>query len=227
MPAPAPIPVEAAAAGIGDRLDEPGLESIVELNVSVSSTEQATILAVPLLAPTLFLGYRLRRVTLGGGLDLIRVDNFARLLDAASMTTTTTPIASLTDIEIRPGVRVSLVESRDRKTELIGDFDIGYIAQSSGGTANSAGMSTPTNSEYIVQGGIGLRRWLAPSFAIGVTTVHPLRPDQHPVQRHGPRRVELDVGVDDDAVRVAAADRRAVAPHVTDVTQRSRRAALR
>lgn len=168
-PAPAPVAVEPAepehehehaATGFAIEL---GLETVVlpQTNVSGGSTVD-----IPLVAPTLFLGYRLRRITLGIGLDLIRVDQSTSQTMA---TTTTTTDMSLTNIEVAPGIRVVALESADHKTELLGVLDLGYIAQSTGGTANNAGMSQPTASEYIVQGGVGLERWLAPSFAIGAT----------------------------------------------------------
>ncbi len=77
-----------------------------------------------------------------------------------------------------PGIRVPpLMIGDGGKTELFGQLDIGYVF-----TFQSSSQSPPpppppmpvsgpmtSNDEYIGQLGIGLRRWLSPSFAVGVS----------------------------------------------------------
>ncbi len=123
-----------------------------------STTSTGTTLSLPSVQPTLFVGYRLRRVSFGVTLDLARFD---QNMSTTTAGTTTSMDTNQTAFQVMPGVRVSLLDSADHRTELLATLDLGYVFQ----------FQTPSSmtsiDEYVAQVGVGVRRWIAPSFAVG------------------------------------------------------------
>jgi hypothetical protein len=153
MYAPPPIAEPRPATGVALEL---GLQTT--LTNTGSTTSSGTILTLPSVQPTLFIGYRLRRVMVGVSFGL---DRFDETTSSSTGGTTTSMDTNQTAVQVMPGVRVSLVDSADHRTELVGTFDIGYVFLSQTPSTMSS------TDDYIGQLGVAVRRWVAPSFAVG------------------------------------------------------------
>lgn len=160
------------AAGWAPRYHETGFALALGASVARALAPQQPIVnfsAISLgaqssvFAPTMraFVGYQGQTVELGGTLA------YARQTQADSSSSVTTTFTT-TQFAVGPSGRLAVWRSHDARAELrlAADVAIGTLSQSQ---SPDPGTTMPASEmTYELRLGLGLRYWLAPSFAVGV-----------------------------------------------------------
>lgn len=107
----------------------------------------------------LFIGYMTSGVIFGLGLEFARVAEETTSVELEETTT-------LTTVLIKPGLRILLAHSPDRRVEAFAKVDLG-IGESDLRRERNGESSDASNTRMLVQGGLGLRYWLHPQLAFG------------------------------------------------------------
>ena len=140
------------------------LEVRIETGQTVFDNSNAggTVDTLPTTQAGVFAGHRSELLTVGVGIDLssLRVSQQDPSFSAGQRATT---------LVILPGVRVTVLRSGDRRTELLAQLDVG-VGATWFSTSGSTGNPDPESiSRARAQIGPALRYWVGRSFAVGGT----------------------------------------------------------
>lgn len=143
-----------------------GLVIATEFSLSAATVSNSgTVGRTNVISGGFFGGYRLDRFILGVSIDITRLSTSD---SQKGMVGPPDSSSSDTFLMLAPGVRVAILRSADRKLELFGNLDIGWIHVFSSETPESVSPTSETNNGIVYRIGPGLRYWISSNFAFHV-----------------------------------------------------------